>query len=610
MEETENTTPPVHKGLRASLQAELSIQSQKCIECKLCRKECAFLRKYGTPKYIADSFDPASLQDQIIAFECSLCELCAAVCPVKINPAALFQEMRRDAVEKKVQDLSDYKVLLNYEQRGTSKRYSYYGLPANCDTVLFPGCSLAGTRPERVKSLHTHLQKTIPSLGIVLDCCTKPSHDLGREDHFMAMFNEMKNYLLCHGVKKVLVACPSCYNVFEDYGNEIAVETVYEHLAKSKLPQTPNIPQTVKIHDPCSTRNREAIHTAIRTITTQKSLTIEEMKHSGRKTICCGEGGTVNCVNPEFSKNWSIQRKQEASGTRMITYCAGCVNFLQPFNPTSHVLDLLFEPEATLRRKVKVSKAPFTYLNRIGLKKYFRKNIKAVETRERIFSGGDKTKSGRLNRLSILLALVGLIAVLRMTGLTEHLEQEKLLTLIESFGTLAPFVYILTYTIAPVLFLPGLPLTILGGILFGPFWGVIYAITGSTAGACLAFLVSRYLGREWIEKKIRSPKRQQLDKMVEQHGWKAVAFTRLIPLFPFNLLNYAFGLSKIKFSHYALASFLFMLPTCIAYIVFSSSLLEIIKGNITPRFIIGIILIVGISFIPFIHKLLRTNKKG
>jgi len=108
-------------------------------------------------------------------------------------------------------------MILGYEKRGTSKRYSYYAFPENCSTVLFPGCALPGTRPDKVKSLFAHLQKTIPNLGIVFDCCTKPSHDLGRDIHFQAMFNELQNYLLQNGIKNILVACPNCYRVFLDW---------------------------------------------------------------------------------------------------------------------------------------------------------------------------------------------------------------------------------------------------------------------------------------------------------------------------------------------------------------------------------------------------------
>ncbi len=166
----------------------------------------------------------------------------------------------------------------------------------------------------------------------------------------------------------------------------------------------------------------------------------------------------------------------------------------------------------------------------------------------------------------------------------------------------------LLYTVAPSLFLPGLPITIVGGILFGPFWGVVYTITSATLGACIAFLISRYIARDWISKKLRSPKWRQLDEEVQTHGWKIVAFTRLIPLFPFNLLNYAFGLTKIEFSHYAITTFICMLPACIAYIVFSSSLLDIIKGKISYTFIIGLILIISVSLIPLFYKKYKAKR--
>ena len=91
-------------------------------------------------------------------------------------------------------------------------------------------------------------------------------------------------------------------------------------------------------------------------------------------------------------------------------------------------------------------------------------------------------------------------------------------------------------------------------------------------------------------------------------GWKAVAFTRLIPLFPFNLLNYVFGLTKVKFRHYAIASFFCMLPACIAYIVFSSSLLDVLKGKITTSFLVGLSLIVAVSLIPVLHKRFKPKK--
>ena len=229
---------PQKERISSSLRKELDTISEKCINCKLCQKECGFLRKYGKPKEIADSYDPSDKAHQGMPFECSLCQLCAAVCPVKINPAAMFLEMRRESVRSGSGDYPEHAVILGYEKRGTSKRFSSYTLPKGCDTVFFPGCALPGTHPDKVIKLYEHLRKKLPDLGMVLDCCTKPSHDLGRDEYFHEMFQEMKKYLLDNGIRNVLVACPSCYQVFKKYGDELSVKTVYEVMVRNGLPDT------------------------------------------------------------------------------------------------------------------------------------------------------------------------------------------------------------------------------------------------------------------------------------------------------------------------------------------------------------------------------------
>lgn len=369
----------------------LQLVSQTCINCKLCKKECAFLRKYGKPKEIADSYDPTNFAHQIMPFECSLCRLCGAVCPVNVHPADMFLQMRRESPLPTPDGMkSKHSVLLVYEKRGTSRRYSYYALPTKCDTVLFPGCALSGARPKTTLRLFEHLQKQILNLGIVLDCCTKPSHDLGRGFYFEAMFGEMKHFLIDHGVRKVLVACPSCYRIFSDYGGPLEVQTVYEQMAAGRLPNKNKISGMVCVHDPCAIRYDTNIHEATRRLVVAKGLTVEQMPHEKDETICCGEGGAVGFVVPALAKQWSVLRAKEARGHTIITYCAGCINFLGSLTPTSHLLDLFFEPEATMSGKVKPSKAPITYLNRIRLKNHFKRSVDANVTRERTYSADEK----------------------------------------------------------------------------------------------------------------------------------------------------------------------------------------------------------------------------
>ena len=132
---------------------------------------------------------------------------------------------------------------------------------------------------------------------------------------------------------------------------------------------------------------------------------------------------------------------------------------------------------------------------------------------------------------------------------------------IASLGHAGPLVFVGLYVVAVVAALPGSALTISGGILFGSVWGVVLVSAGSTIGASLAFLISRYLAREpaarWLAKNERF---QKLDRMTEQHGWIIVLLTRLVPIFPFNLLNYGFGLTGVRFRTYVLWSWIGMIP--------------------------------------------------
>ncbi|MEI8172692.1 MAG: VTT domain-containing protein [Deltaproteobacteria bacterium] len=579
---------------------------ETCTDCGLCRDECGFLEKYGTPKEIADSYDPGTKDGQVMPFECSLCRLCNAVCPHGVNPSGLFLEMRREAVERNTSSFTEYNTLLAYEQRGMSKRFTWYGLPEGCRTVLFPGCALPGTRPGRTIELYDTLRKQESTVGIVLDCCGKISHDLGRETLFRDMFEEMTAYLLDRGIREVLVVCPNCHDIFSRYGAGLNIRTVYESLPKSIVSGALKSHDIV-IHDPCGVRFHKDAHAAVRRLVGMTGVASREMNHSAERTLCCGSGAGVNVLSPELADRWLKRTWKEAGDRRIVTYCCGCAGRLNGRVPAVHVLDVLTEPEVALAGKSKVSGAPFTYLNRLRIKNYFKKKIDTSASRERTYKASEGKKKGWIRRLAILAVLIAAIVAVRMTGATRYLDQEALRQLIAGYGMLAPLVYMFIYALAPALLLPGLPITIAGGILFGPFWGVIYTITSSTMGACIAFLVSRYVARGWVEGKLRSPRWRRLDEGVEKHGWKVVAFTRLIPLFPFNLLNYAFGMTKIGFWPYAATTFICMLPACIAFIVFSSSLLDLARGKISATLIIGIALIVLVSLIPLFYR--RYQKK-
>jgi Fe-S oxidoreductase len=415
------------------IREKLQAVSGACTGCDLCQAECAFLRKYGRPKEIAERYDPFRKEDQGMPFECSLCGLCTAVCPEGIDPAGLFLEMRRETVMRGGGDYPEHAVLRGYERRGTSRAYSYYGLPESCDTVFFPGCTLSGTRSERVILSYQQLKKNIPSLGIVLDCCMTLSHDLGRQEHFTAMFGEMRDYLAGHGIKKVIVACPNCHRIFAEYGMSLSTKSIYEILAEHCIDGTAQITGTVTVHDPCAIRLEGAIQRSVRELIKKEGYSIEEMPHTGNRTLCCGDGGAVGSLAPNLAGNWGRLRQDEAAGRKVITYCAGCANMLANLVPTVHVLDVLWEGGVDVAGRARVTRPPFTYWKRLRLKRWFKKHVSVAVARERTFTGKEEHKKGAMTKfLLFLLFLAVVIVTVRATGVSRYLEEQTLRTWIGS----------------------------------------------------------------------------------------------------------------------------------------------------------------------------------
>lgn len=142
---------------------------------------------------------------------------------------------------------------------------------------------------------------------------------------------------------------------------------------------------------------------------------------------------------------------------------------------------------------------------------------------------------------------------------------------VEGLGPWGPVLFIACYIIATVMMVPGSALTLAGGTLFGVVNGVGIVSLASTAGAAAAFLVGRFLARDAIAAKIaRNRSFAALDRALSKQGWKIVALARLSPILPFTLLNYAFGLTSVKFTHYVLASWIAMLPGTFLYVYLGS----------------------------------------
>lgn len=220
-----------------------------------------------------------------------------------------------------------------------------------------------------------------------------------------------------------------------------------------------------------------------------------------------------------------------------------------------------------------------------------------------------KGKGGLWKILVAVVVIGGGVIAAWQFGLFEYISMEnidKLKAWFDGLGWYAPAVFMLIWIVACVFFLPGLPITIVGGLVFGATFGTIYSIIGSTLGATAAFLVGRYAARDmvagWVE---NNNTLRKIDEGVKREGWRMLMITRLVPIFPFNAQNYVYGLTKINVLTYALVSFITMLPAC-AMFNFAAGAVRKGTANIGQSLMylgIAAVLFVLLSFLPrFIQK--------
>jgi len=220
-----------------------------------------------------------------------------------------------------------------------------------------------------------------------------------------------------------------------------------------------------------------------------------------------------------------------------------------------------------------------------------------------------------MNAKLIRLSLFAIIVVGIALGFIyrEQLDPAMLQNWIENAGAAAPFLFMLIYIIGTIFFLPGSILTLLGGALFGPVTGTLINLTAATIGAMISFLISRFLGANWVANKMAAGNEGRLKQImngVENEGWRFVAFTRLVPLFPFNLLNYALGLTKISFSQYSIASFICMFPGALAYTYLGYIGKEAATGgeDLIQKIMLALALLAVVAFIPrLINRYRKVN---
>lgn len=208
---------------------------------------------------------------------------------------------------------------------------------------------------------------------------------------------------------------------------------------------------------------------------------------------------------------------------------------------------------------------------------------------------------------TICFFLFAVVLIASALALNKH--SLEIIEWINELGWLAPVLFLILYTLASLMFLPTMVLTLAGGAIFGPVIGTLLNLIGATSGAAFSFLITRHLLYDWFSKK-RGKKLNKLISGVDQKGWVFVALLRLFPIIPFNIVNYGLGVTGIGFRLYIITTFLFLIPAEIIYTYFGYAGMDALS-NPEQFYKNGGIILSGLGILFFcIIKLFKIKVKN
>lgn len=535
----------------------------KCTECGICQKACPFLEKYGLPKEIIQ-------EKKEVVFYCTNCSACTYLCKEGLNPAeALFSLKRQLLKESSALGQELKKRALLFTKRIQSFPFVYW---EKAERVFWPGCSFWGTYPQLISKILKILNKNSGNkIKLILDCCLDPLYQIGAIEEVKRGWENFNLRFFHYGIKEVILGCTNCFKIFKRYSKDLVITHIFEVLPEQLFE---NLPPDSFLHLPCPFF---------------KERDLEErffQKFSGKfaKVLkipsCCGAGGGAY-INEELSQGFLEKTLNKAQKNIIVTLCFGCKNrFIGKETKALHLLETLREIEPLEKRVSSKTK----WLNRLK------------------FSLDKKFFKAKTLLFFLFLSLIFLSFYFQWKGL---LNPEILTNQLKKLAghPMAFFAYLLAYSLAPSFFISSLALTILAGFLWGPIVGGILALTGATLGATLSFQLARYFFRDTLKVRLGYEKWKYFEEITKKHGWKAVAFVRLFPLFPFPVVNYLFGLTSIDLKIYVISTFVFMAPAGFVYTGLGYSLKGILfEGKILP-------LILALVFLGVLTLLLRYFSK-
>jgi Fe-S oxidoreductase len=346
-------------------QDEAVQEARRCLQCQCleCVKVCTYLEHYGSypKKYVREIYNNLSIvmghrQANQFINSCSLCSLCREVCPGDLDMGAVCRKARLTMVDQGRMPASTHEFALRDMEFSNSEEFALGrhqpGTTAS-EYVFFPGCQLSASAPGQVERVYAQLRKTLgASIGLMLRCCGAPAEWAGRMDLFKSALAGFRSAHQALGSPRVILACSTCYQMFQTHLPEIEAVSLWVVLDRQGLPARAasfDKKRIVSIHDPCTTRRERSIQDSVRRILDRLGYQIEELPLSRDKTECCSYGGLMWLANRALAKA-VVQRRIAESPLDYVTYCAMCRDLFAAQGKRSlHLLDLLYEADPESR---------------------------------------------------------------------------------------------------------------------------------------------------------------------------------------------------------------------------------------------------------------------
>jgi Fe-S oxidoreductase len=371
---------------------EAAEEAGRCLKCRCeqCVKVCSHMKKFKiAPKgYIKQ----ININENVIMGtryankminSCALCGLCSAQCTYGVDMDAIVLETRQSMVQNRKMPPSAHDFALKDMEFSNSSRFLMVKPPPlipdeKVGFLFYPGCQLSASSPQSVEKSYLYLLSRIKEgVGIMLGCCGAPADWAGQQELMRENAEKLKNTWLQMGKPTFILACSSCYQIFEKYLPEVPVASLWEIITRYGLPE--NAPKgngrTLNIHDACSTRHKSAVHDSIRRIASELGYSISELKYTKEKTKCCGYGGLVWYANREQADAFVKDRTDE-SPDDLLVYCAMCKDlFVGGGKRTYHILDLIFGDDPEQLGLKKMPNLSQRQMNRSALKNSLLKDL-------------------------------------------------------------------------------------------------------------------------------------------------------------------------------------------------------------------------------------------